>query len=656
MSVSSRVDVPLGGLEMRFFVVLAFSVCAPSLVCFADDHSHGTTERSVQPPTVFLDKSPRIVAYQLNRLDSERLLMVPRQTDDVKYIPVYEAILSRDGMSPQFRHESVAALAKLRETSIAEETLAALGKIKLDDRQGKRTAKVLAEMLLDQPVATLSKNKSMLQETASDAKDPFLRAVGLAALIHIGDAESAWAIASTDDASTLAWIDAVGLVPDLSQRDALRDHVVELIQNTESEKVRNRAITAMAAISSQPSETFDLIAPFVADPEYRSAAVRTLLRVPTKQRPAKTSQALVATLVDLAESTAPAQRTTAEFVDAMQLADQLMAAVSAEQVKSYRSRLREVSVRVVRIRAVEEEMRYDIPYFAVEAGRPVQIVLENHDLMPHNLVVTAPGALKEVAQAGAVVGSAGGWNDLPFVPELDSVLAASQMVQPDQIDRITFDAPTEPGEYPYVCTFPQHWYRMYGVMVVVKDLDAWMKNPVEPANPIGSNRTFVQAWKMDDLLGEIENGMKGRSPDIGARIFAEASCQGCHQVRGEGGTIGPDLTEVFSRFKGDRAAVLREIIDPSHKVDAKYAMHQILTVQGRVVTGIILNEDKDNVTVLENPEAKSPTVIAQDDIEEMVQSPNSMMPKGLMDQYTQDEIFEMLWFLETADPNKTPAP
>ncbi|GAA5506686.1 hypothetical protein Rcae01_02139 [Novipirellula caenicola] len=641
---------------MRFFVVLAFSVCAPSLVCFADDHSHGTTERSVQPPTVFLDKSPRIVAYQLNRLDSERLLMVPRQTDDVKYIPVYEAILSRDGMSPQFRHESVAALAKLRETSIAEETLAALGKIKLDDRQGKRTAKVLAEMLLDQPVATLSKNKSMLQETASDAKDPFLRAVGLAALIHIGDAESAWAIASTDDASTLAWIDAVGLVPDLSQRDALRDHVVELIQNTESEKVRNRAITAMAAISSQPSETFDLIAPFVADPEYRSAAVRTLLRVPTKQRPAKTSQALVATLVDLAESTAPAQRTTAEFVDAMQLADQLMAAVSAEQVKSYRSRLREVSVRVVRIRAVEEEMRYDIPYFAVEAGRPVQIVLENHDLMPHNLVVTAPGALKEVAQAGAVVGSAGGWNDLPFVPELDSVLAASQMVQPDQIDRITFDAPTEPGEYPYVCTFPQHWYRMYGVMVVVKDLDAWMKNPVEPANPIGSNRTFVQAWKMDDLLGEIENGMKGRSPDIGARIFAEASCQGCHQVRGEGGTIGPDLTEVFSRFKGDRAAVLREIIDPSHKVDAKYAMHQILTVQGRVVTGIILNEDKDNVTVLENPEAKSPTVIAQDDIEEMVQSPNSMMPKGLMDQYTQDEIFEMLWFLETADPNKTPAP
>tara|TARA_R110002073_G_scaffold65408_35_gene163541 strand:+ start:1232 stop:3181 length:1950 start_codon:yes stop_codon:yes gene_type:complete len=643
-------------LEMRFPIVLAFCVCAPSLFCVADDHSHGTSVRSVQPPTVFLDKSPRIVAYQLNRLDSERLLMVPRQTDDVKYIPVYEAILSRDGMSPQFRQESVAALAKLRETSNAEETLAALGKIKLDDRQGKRTAKVLAQMLLDQPVATLAQSKPMLEETANEADEPFVRSVGLAALIQIGDAASAWSIASADEASTLAWLDAVGLVPDPRQRHALRDPIVGLIQNAKSEKVRNDAITAMAEISSQPSETFDLIAPFVSDPTYRSAAVRTLLRVPVKQRSPQTSQALVATLVDLAESTEAAQRTTAQFVDAMQLADQMMAAVPAEQAKVYRNRLREVTVRVVRIRAVEEEMRYDIPYFAVEAGRPVQIVLENHDLMPHNLVVTAPGALKEVAQTGAVVGSSGGWKNLPFVPELESVLAASQMVQPDQTDRITFDAPTEPGEYPYVCTFPQHWYRMYGVMVVVKDLDAWMKSPVEPANPIGSNRSFVQAWKLDDLQNQIENGMKGRSPEIGSRIFAEASCQGCHKVGSEGGVIGPDLTEVFTRFKGDRAAVLREIIDPSHKVDAKYAMHQILTVEGRVVTGIILSEDKDNVTVLENPEAKEPTVISQDDIEEMVQSPNSMMPKGLMDQYTQDEIFEMLSFLENADPNTTTAP
>ena len=65
----------------------------------------------IKPPTVFLDKSPRIVAYQLKRLDDQRLLMVPRATDDKKYIPVYEAIVSRPAMAAGIRDESLEALA-----------------------------------------------------------------------------------------------------------------------------------------------------------------------------------------------------------------------------------------------------------------------------------------------------------------------------------------------------------------------------------------------------------------------------------------------------------------------------------------------------------------------------------------------------------------
>ena len=70
----------------------------------------------------------------------------------------------------------------------------------------------------------------------------------------------------------------------------------------------------------------------------------------------------------------------------MQLADQLLARLPAEAARAYRGRLREVTVRVVLIHTVEEEMRYDTAYFAVEAGRPVQVVLKNEDIMPHNLV------------------------------------------------------------------------------------------------------------------------------------------------------------------------------------------------------------------------------------------------------------------------------
>jgi putative heme-binding domain-containing protein len=189
---------------------------------------------------------------------------------------------------------------------------------------------------------------------------------------------------------------------------------------------------------------------------------------------------------------------------------------------------------------------------------------------------------------------------------------------------------------------------MYGVMVVVEDLDAFMQNPIPPADPIGSNRSFVKNWKVADLAGKLDEGLRGRSLEIGKRIFAEASCAGCHKIQGKGGVIGPELTGLYDRWKGDRVAILREILEPSHRIDDKYAMHLVLTFDGRTVSGILVEETKEQITLMSNPEEAEPTVIPQDDIEEVVKTSTSMMPKAILDQYTQDEIFEMLFYLENA--------
>ncbi|MFP6601532.1 MAG: hypothetical protein VB862_03330, partial [Pirellulaceae bacterium] len=78
-------------------------------------HEHGEKgpEKKIAPPRVFLDKSLRIVQYQLKRLDNQRLLLVERKTDDAKYAPVYAAILARAGMSPQYREEALKSLVEL---------------------------------------------------------------------------------------------------------------------------------------------------------------------------------------------------------------------------------------------------------------------------------------------------------------------------------------------------------------------------------------------------------------------------------------------------------------------------------------------------------------------------------------------------------------
>ncbi len=615
------------------------------------DHAHHgeqdtAAKKPVRRPRVFLDKSPRIVWYQLNRLDNERLLLVERETSDLKYAPVYTAILTRGGMSPQYREEALAGLVTLNKSDAATELLAALETVDAEGRQQRRTARQLAHMLLHQPEAVLQGHSKLLLK-ATDSENAFLRSLGYAGLLVARRPAVAWAKAQKDQSSTLAWLAAAALAPRRELLIDLRDAMVGLIRQSDSLEVRRAAITAIAFTPNQRGDTFQLIAPLFSEPKLREAVVKTLLTIPAEQRDLSVSQTLLDAIMQHAESTPAANRTTDAFLDAVQLAEQLLVKTPVAAARSYRERLREVAVRVVRIHTVDEEMRYDTAYFAVEAGRPVQVVLINEDLMAHNLVITAPGALQEVAQLGLQTGTTNGLDGKQFVPKSDKVLHATHLVAPEKQERLTFNAPAEPGEYPYVCTFPRHWMRMYGVMVVVPDLDAWLKNPTAPKDPVGNNRAFVQAWKVEDLANELDTGFRGRSSEIGARLFKDATCSQCHKMRGQGGAVGPELTEVFKRWKGDRLAVLREVLLPSHRIDPKYAVHLVVTEDGRTISGIMTAEDKKTISILANPEAKEPLVIRRDEIDEIVKTSVSMMPKALLDRFTKDEIFEILAFLET---------
>ncbi len=603
----------------------------------------------IEPPKVFLDKSPRIVEYQLKRLDNQRLLLVERQTNDTKYIPVYAAILSRVGMSPQYREEAVEALVKLKESDPATILFEAIAKLDSQDRDQRRAARQLAGMLLRQQPNVLEAQSDAING-ATESNSPLIRSIGLAALIVSGQADDAIAKLKNDEQAQLAFLSAIELVPNVNKRSALRDQVVSLLGQSDATPIKRAAISALSYIPDEQDATFLLVAPFFADDELRTSAVKTLLKVPADQRSTAASLELVNSLVDHAEQTPAENRTTNSFIDAMQLADQLMARVPADAAKGFRSRLDAVTVRVVRIKTVEEEMRYDTPYFAVQAGKTVQIVLENEDLMPHNLVITVPGALKEVAQLGLQAGPNNGWKGLQYVPESEKVLHATQMVPEHQQANLTFTAPSEPGEYPYVCTFPQHWYRMYGVMVVVEDLDAWLKEPCG---------TCQSDWQQPFVCPSMERGrIEGRTGRGPARSLArnrqEDFCRGilCRLPQGQRRRRRdrPRTERRVQSLERGSVGVLREILDPSHKVDAKYAMQRILTVDGRTITGVLVKEDDDNVTLMSNPEAKEPTVIPQDDIDAMVPSSVSMMPKALMDQYTKDEIFELLAYLESVKP------
>jgi hypothetical protein len=334
-------------------------------------HGH---EAPAQPkPLVFLDKSDKIVDFQLARLPSSQLLLIERTTDDAKYRPVYQAILIRPGLARQDREEAVKALTTLNRSTPVDELLSAIDRLDWGKRDQRTVVNQLSEILLKQLRQTLAAHKKAFEQAAT-SKNAASRAVAYAGLIAAGETDSAWSLAGPTEQGKQDFLASVAFVSP-KERAGLRERILSCLARSEPVPVRRSAVEALGFVGVKQAENFGLVAELVAYPQLRTAAVRTMLQIPKEERPVEDARAVVEALLTIARNTPPARRTTPDFLDAMQLADELLARLPVEEARTYRGKLREVVVRVVRINTVHEEMRYDTPYFAVEAGRPVQIVL-----------------------------------------------------------------------------------------------------------------------------------------------------------------------------------------------------------------------------------------------------------------------------------------
>jgi len=108
-----------------------------------------------------------------------------------------------------------------------------------------------------------------------------------------------------------------------------------------------------------------------------------------------------------------------------------------------------------------ELLMFDQTSFTVKAGEKVKLTLNNTSGMQHNWVLVAPGTADKVAQDSIAAGADKGW--LALGP---NVLAHTKLVDAKKSDTIDFVAPTKPGDYPFICTFPGHAMTMKGVLTV----------------------------------------------------------------------------------------------------------------------------------------------------------------------------------------------
>jgi len=151
-------------------------------------------------------------------------------------------------------------------------------------------------------------------------------------------------------------------------------------------------------------------------------------------------------------------------------------------------------------------------------------------------------------------------------------------------------------------------------------------------------------WKIDEAQKAVAGPLSGRNFENGKNMFAATLCKTCHAMRGEGGAIGPDLTQLGTRFSAEDMIV--HILDPNKEISDQYAATVFEMADGKSITGTIINENEKEITLSQNPFSPNITrTISKSDVKARKRSTVSLMPPGLIYTLGEDELKDLVAYL-----------
>lgn len=150
-----------------------------------------------------------------------------------------------------------------------------------------------------------------------------------------------------------------------------------------------------------------------------------------------------------------------------------------------------------------------------------------------------------------------------------------------------------------------------------------------------------------DLVRRDGDAARGREVFFrapGAQANAGAlACGACHRVQGQGNWVGPDLSTIGA--KGSREELLRSILNPSAAIGYNYRAVTVATNDGRTITGLVVEDSPDRL-VLKDAEGRRVT-LRPSEVDERTISEVSLMPEGLAESMSEQDLVDLLAFLGT---------
>ena len=453
------------------------------------DYTIGETLRQLRP---FWRKSigdgdrigggdPASLRYLLRSLDVAELLKMPPAPD------VLENILGRADVSDAARANALGGLAKARNVPPVSLLLDLL------NSPAEVDTKSVGRLLVAQPAADLLAQRAALLKLAQADNAEGRSYAWAAVAVGDGTLDKVWAEAVKSPLSHASLLGGIPLITDSKLRATAYERVMPILAMAITDiqgpdnivaAIQRDAIRSAVSTRREPEKVFAALNVLIARGEQIPTAAQGIRGLPRTSWTPEAAGPAATALVAWAAKAHPSERTSRDYVDTVQIADDLAGTLPPADADLLRAKLVSLRVAVFVVRTVHEQMRYDVPRLVVQAGRAFEIIFENSDVMPHNLVVVKPDTRERIGTAAMAMTPDADRNGRAYVPESTDVLAATRMIEPGRSETLRIAAIRAEGTYDYVCTFPGHWTIMFGKLIVTRDVDAYLKaNPLPPASP-----------------------------------------------------------------------------------------------------------------------------------------------------------------------------
>ncbi len=609
---------------------------------------------------IYLPKNRAFADYVLRVQSNAELICLERSE------AVYDALLNRQGIDPKYRKEAIAGLAREHASDLLSEWIAALKKL---DREGvvldwnhvekeptdEQTDTVIADfghLLAEMPADKLAAQRTKLHTIARESKRPHVRSLGYAALVSAGaSASEIWELAGSERRN-----DAVRAIPWIANsqvRSELYAISRPLADASASDEQRAAFFYALPSVPGHDEEIFETLRPAIDNQQLRDVAVTALLGRDAGKWPAAEMAPLSNQLVEILKAMPLRTRASSPGRRLAELATRTAERLPDEHRSGHLARISQLKVAQRFLGTLREQMAFNKEYLVVGAGQPIELYFTNHDGMPHNLVIGAAGSLEELGRAADQMATSPEAISKGYLPESDKVLHHTRMLNMGQMQKLVFTAPDTPGVYPMLCTFPSHAMRMYAAFVVTDDVDGWLAS-----HPNASRDTLLGIvtydHDFDALATQLTKSPQRPSFARGKAAFESRACVSCHSVRGKGGRVGPELTELAKENKP--TDILRSLLFPSEKIDPNFAKVELEDLEsGQIHLGVLIPQEDENILYLvDDPLGNCEPRIFKRDECLVVPLKISPMPKDLLRRSSPQEVMDLVGYLWAGGDSRHP--